>query len=154
MVEEHGNPAGLRQALAGEEGVSQEGGRRQGLRCGCPPSPPLYIGARERGEAQHCPFLQGRGAAKRGRSASQVKWRPSPLGFPPSHAHGPWGAGAPGPLRLGHPPYSPCYCIGRGGTFSGPPDPSGILRNLLEASRYNTEKTRTFSGTRTTTFHI
>ena len=54
------------------------------------------------------------------------------------------GAGAPGPLRLGRPPYSPCYCIGRGGTISGLPDPSGILRNLLEASRYNTEKPELF----------
>ena len=42
------------------------------------------------------------------------------------------------------PPYSPCCCIGRGGTISGPPDPSGILRNLLEASRYNTEKPELF----------
>ena len=83
--------------------MSREGGRRQGLRSGCPPSPPLYIGAGERGEAQPCPFLQGRGAANGGRSASQVKWRPSPLGFPLSHAHGPCGAGAPGPLRLGRP---------------------------------------------------
>ena len=36
--------AGLRQAPTGEEEVSREGERRQGLRCGCPPSPPLYIG--------------------------------------------------------------------------------------------------------------
>ena len=37
--------------------------------------------------------------AKGGRSASQVKWRPSPLGFPPSHAHGPWGAWCPWPIK-------------------------------------------------------
>ena len=66
VMEERGNPAGLRQAPTGEEEVSREGGRHQGLRYGCPPSPPLYIGAGERGEAQPCPFLQGRGAAKRG----------------------------------------------------------------------------------------
>ena len=66
VVEERDNPAGLRQAPAGEEEVSREGGGRQGFRYGCPPSPPLYIGARERGEAQPCPFLQGRGAAKGG----------------------------------------------------------------------------------------
>ena len=49
VVEERGNPPGLRQAPAGEEEVSREGGRRQGFRCGCPPTPPLYIGPRERG---------------------------------------------------------------------------------------------------------
>ena len=32
-------------------------------------------------------------AAKGGRSASHLKWRPSPLGFSLSHAHGPWGGG-------------------------------------------------------------
>ena len=101
------------------------------------------------------PALDGAwGAAKGGRSASQVKWRPSPLGFPLSHAHGPWRGWCPWPIKARAPPYSPCCCIGRGGTFPGPPDPSGILRNLLEASRYNTGKTRTFPGTRTTTFHI
>ena len=45
VMEERGNPAGLRQAPTGEEEVSREGGRRQWLRYGCPPSPPLYIGA-------------------------------------------------------------------------------------------------------------
>ena len=126
------------------------------------PKPPLYRGGWE-GLRPHLgfppqgvrPALDGAwGAAKGGRSASQVKWRPSPLGFPLSHAHGPWGGWCPWPIKARAPPYSPCCCIGRGGTFSGPPDPSGILRNLLEASRYNTEKTRTFPGTRTTTFHI
>ena len=32
-----------------------------GLRYGCPPSPPLYIGPRERGRVQPCPFLEGCG---------------------------------------------------------------------------------------------
>src|SRR3954469_13797793 len=55
VMEERGNPAGLRQAPTGEEDVSREGGRRQGFRCGCPPSPPLYIGARERGRRSLAP---------------------------------------------------------------------------------------------------
>ena len=44
VVEVAGILAGLRQAQREEE-VSREGGRHQGLGCGCPPSPPLYIGA-------------------------------------------------------------------------------------------------------------
>ena len=129
-------------------------GLRQNLGFGCPPTPPhIYRGKGEGGRPPQIQSEEG-AAAKGGRSASQVKWRPSPLGFSPSHAHGPWGGWCPRPIKARAPPYSPCYCIGRGGTISGPPDPSGILRNLLEASRYNTEKTRTFSGTRTTTFHI
>lgn len=57
---------GFAKHLREKEEVSREGGRRQGFRCGCPSLPSLYIGARERGEVQPCPFLQGRGAAKRG----------------------------------------------------------------------------------------
>ena len=163
-MEERGNPAGLRQAP--RERRRRERGRaapkRRRSHVLGSPKPQIYIGEGE-GCAPHLgfppqgvrPALDGAwGAAKGGRSASQVKWRPSPLGFPLSHAHGPWGGWCPWPIKARAPPYSPCYCIGRGGTISGPPDPSGILRNLLEASRYNTEKTRTFPGTRTTTFHI
>ena len=67
------------------------------------PKTPIYIGEGE-GCAPHLgfppqgvrPALDGAwGAAKGGRSASQVKWRPSPLGFPLSHAHGPWGGLVP-----------------------------------------------------------
>ena len=57
---------GFAKQLREDEEVLREGGRRQGLRYGCPPSPPLYIGAGEKGEAQPCPLLQGRGAAKEG----------------------------------------------------------------------------------------
>ena len=59
-----------------QQGFAKRCGRREmchgrereapGLRYCCPPFPPLYIGPRERGRAQPCPFLQGRGAAKRG----------------------------------------------------------------------------------------
>ena len=113
-MEERGNPAGLRQAPTGEEEVSREGGRRQGLRYGCPPSPPLYIGAGERGEAQPCPFLQERGAAKRGggvhppQGTSEV---PSPfrtLPFPYLLVHGPLGLVPLAHIGQGAHPYSPC----------------------------------------------
>ena len=53
-----------------QQGFAKRCGRREmchgrereapGLRYGCPPFPPLYIGPRERGRAQPCPFLQGR----------------------------------------------------------------------------------------------
>ena len=44
VVEVAGIPAGLRQAQAGRRGVAGGRGRRQGLWCCCPPSPPLFIG--------------------------------------------------------------------------------------------------------------
>ena len=104
-MEERGNPAGLRQAPTGEEEVSREGGRRQGLRYGCPPSPPLYIGAGERGEAQPCPLLQGRGAAKEGggvhppQGTSEV---PSPFRTLPFFLYlGAWALGGWCPSSLG-----------------------------------------------------
>ena len=40
MVEVAGIPAGLREAQTGGKGVTGGRGRRQGLGCGCPPSPP------------------------------------------------------------------------------------------------------------------
>ena len=53
-----------------QQGFAKRCGRREmchgrereapGLRYGFPPFPPLYIGPRERGRAQPCPFLQGR----------------------------------------------------------------------------------------------
>ena len=60
VVEVAGIPVGLRQALTGGRGVTGGRGRRQGLGMVALPSPPLYIGPRERGRAQPCPFLQGR----------------------------------------------------------------------------------------------
>ena len=163
VVEERGNPAGLRQAPRERRRKKRGRAAPKGdvLMSVWQPKPQVYIGGKGAAPPLGFPTPRGAasprwglGAAKGGRSASQVKWRPSPLGFPPSHAHGPWGGWCPWPIKARAPPYSPCCCIGRGGTVSGPPDPSGILRNLLEASRYNTEKTRTFPGTRTTTFHI
>ena len=149
VVEERGNPAGLRQAPRERRSTWERGRAAPELVVRLPSHPPhIYRGKGEGGRPPQIQSEEG-AAAKGGRSASQVKWRPSPLGFPLSHADGPWGAWCPWPIKARAPPYSPCYCIGRGGTISGPPDPSGILRNLLEASRYNTKKTRTFPATKT-----
>ena len=71
-------------------------GRRQGLGCGCPPSPPLYIGARGRMPPWRS-HLKG-GAAPGGngplRVSNQGAHAPSggngPLGFPTLGALGPW----------------------------------------------------------------
>ena len=85
-----------------EEVLGREKEATKGLRCGCPPSPPLYIGARQRGEAQPCPFLQGRGAAKGGEESilPKARGRP-PLGFPPNPRRlGPWWEGAPAHLGM------------------------------------------------------
>ena len=109
--------AGLRQGFAEllreRERCCRGGGRRPRLRCCCPPFPPLYIGPRERGRVQPCPFLQGRVRPRGGgvhppQGTSEV---PSPfrtLPFPYLLAHGPLGAGALGPYRPRRTPYSPC----------------------------------------------
>ena len=153
-MEERGNPAGLRQAPTGEEEVSREGGRRQGLRYGCPPSPPLYIGAGERGEAQPCPLLQERGAAKRGGEESILPKAPRrclpPLGLSPFSyilAHGPLGAGALGPCRPRRTPYSPCGPPGQVAPPGGPPGP-------FRWSRYNTDDPETCPDGRNRTSYI
>ena len=57
---------GFAKQLREEEEVLQGGGRRQGLLVRLP-LPPLPLYRRKRGgRVQPCPFLQGRGAAKRG----------------------------------------------------------------------------------------
>ena len=90
-------------------------------------SPRSHLGGRPRGE--EC-------------LPSQVEASPFRVfPFPCAWALGGW---CPWPIKARAPPYSSCYCIGRGGTISRPPDPSGILRNLLEASRYNSGKTELF----------
>ena len=67
VVEERGNPAGLHRAPTGEEMChGREREATKGLRYDCSSFSPLYIGPRERGRAQPCPLLQGRGAAKDG----------------------------------------------------------------------------------------
>ena len=122
-------------------GEGREAGLRQGevkLICWQPQNPQVYIGEREGGapplgfppQGVRLPPIPSKGGGQGGRSASQVKWRPSPLGFPLSHAHGPWGGWCPWPIKARAPPYSPCYCIGRGGTISGPPESSGTFWKL------------------------
>ena len=107
-----------------QQGFAKRCGRREmchgrereapGLRYGCSSFSPLYIGPRERGEAQPCPFLQRRGAAKGGKESILPKAprRCLPLlGLSPFSlllAHGPLGAGAIGTYRPRRTPYSPC----------------------------------------------
>ena len=119
--------------------LGRGGGLRQNLGAAALPPPHIYRGKGEGGRPPQIQSEEG-AAAKGGRSVSQVKWRPSPLGFPLSHAHGPWGAGALGPLRLGR-PLQPMLLYW---TWWNIFRTSGILRNLPEASRYNTGKTELF----------
>ena len=121
----------------------EEGGAVPGKGCGCPPTPPLFIGGGKRGPAPLDP-IYGWGRRPRGEECLPSQVEASPFRVFPLPC--PWALGGwcPWPIKARAPPYSPCYYMGRGGTISGPLDPSEILRNLLEASRYNTEKTRTF----------
>ena len=144
-----------------QQGFSKRCGRREmchgrereapGLRYGCSSFSPLYIGPRERGRAQPCPFLQGR-VRPRGEESilpkaprrclpplglflSLISWRMGLLGLVPL-AH--IGQGAPPqpmwPPRAGGPPW----------WTPGP----------LRHSRYNTDKVRNFSGDQNKTSHI
>ena len=74
VVEVAGIPAGLRQAQAGERGVTGGRGRRQGLGYSSPPSP-LYIGPLEGGRRPWNPSTWG-GRRPRGKGwlPPQAKW--------------------------------------------------------------------------------
>ena len=93
-----------------------------------PSLPPLYIGplgAPALGDA-----ISKGGRRPRGEEClpSQVETSPFRVSpFPCAWALGGW---FPWPIKARAPPYSPCYCIGRGGTFSGPPESSGIFWKL------------------------
>ena len=146
-----------------QQGFAKRYGRREmchgrereapGLRLGFPPFPPLYIGPRERGEAQPCPLLQGRGAAKDGEESILPKAprRCLPLlGLSPFSfilAHGPLGAGALGPCRPRRTPYSPCGPPGQVAPPGGPPGP-------FRWSRYNTDDPETCPDGRNRTSYI
>ena len=149
VVEVAGFQSGLRQALREEE-VSRKGGRCQGFRCGCPPSPPLYIGPRERGRRSLGPSSKegcGQGGVLPPQGTSEV---PSPfrtLSLSYLLAHGPLGADSLGPYRPRRTPHSPCGPPGAGVPLGGPPDP-------FRHSRYNTDKVRNFSGDQNKTSHI
>ena len=115
----------------GRGGVGREVGLHQEEKFSCVGSP--KTSSIYRGEGGCAPFRVShpKVCGQGGRSASQVKWRPPPLGFPPSHAHGPWGAGSPGPLRLGR-PLQPMLLywtwwnnFRTSGPLRNPPEPSG-----------------------------
>ena len=96
--------ARLRQASARGRRVTGGRGRRQGLGCGCPPSPLLYIGSLG-GAIPRRSNLQG-GRRPRGWLAPQGKWRrPPPLGFPTLGA-GEAQGGRTSPPGAGSPPTS------------------------------------------------
>ena len=70
-----------------------EGGAR-GMGCGCPPSPPLYIGSPRGGAGPGDPISQG-GGGQGGWSAPQAKWgAPTPRVSNPRRRGRPMG-GAP-----------------------------------------------------------
>ena len=77
VVEVAGIPAGLRQAQAGERGVTGGRGRGQGLGCGYPPSPTIY-GSLRGGSGPRRSNLQGRAAAKGVACPPRQGWRPHP----------------------------------------------------------------------------
>ena len=143
-----------------QQGFAKRCGRREmchgrereapGLRCCCPPFPPLYIGPRERGGAALA-LPPRKGAAREesilpkaprrclpplGLSLSLISWRMGLLGLVPL-AH----------IGQGAHPYSPCGPPGLVDPLGGPPDP-------FRHSRYNTDNARNFSGDQNKTSHI
>ena len=120
-------------------------GRRQEQGCGCPPSPPLYIGPRERGgtalalpprkgaarEESFLPKAPRRCLPPLGLSLFLISWRMGLLGLVPL-AH----------IGQGAHPYSPCGPPGLVDPLGGPPDP-------FRHSRYNTDNARNISATKT-----
>ena len=143
-----------------QQGFAKRCGRREmchgrereapGLRYCCPPSPPLYIGPRERGGAALA-LPPRKGAAREesilpkaprrclpplGFSLYLISWRMGLLGLVPL-AH--IGQGAHPTAHVAPP--------GACGPLGGPPDP-------FRHSRYNTDKVRNFSGDQNKTSHI
>ena len=143
-----------------QQGFAKRCGRREmchgrereapGLRYGCPPFPPLYIGPRERGGAALA-LPPRKGAAREesilpkaprrclpplGLFLSLISWRMGLLGLVPL-AH----------IGQGAHPYRPCGPPGQVDPLGGPPDP-------FRHSRYNTDKVRNFSGDQNKTSHI
>src|SRR3954468_17097382 len=138
---------GRRRRCCREEG----GARALGLVCSSF-SPP-YIGPRERGRRSPCPFLQGRGAAKRGggvhppQGTSEV---PSPLWtLPPPSFLGAWalGAGSTWPKWAKAHPLRPMWPTKAGGPTWWTPGP-------LRWSRYNTDNTETCPDGQNSTSYI
>ena len=147
--------------LSENEGFAKRCGRREmchgrerealGLRYGCPPFPPLYIGPRERRGRSLWPFLQGRvrpmeesllpKAPRRclpplGLFLSILSWRMGLLRLMPlSHI----GEGAPPTAHVAPP---------------GQVDPPGGPPGPFRWSRYNTDNPETCPDARNRTSHI
>ena len=147
-----GTPAGLRQALPEEEeDMGGEAAKGGSVAAPCA-SPPLYRRGRgwwlalqaprvywPREEEGNPSFPSPPIAIPLFRDLDLI-----PSGYDPIPFRGDLGAPRPGVWGLAPLPTS-MWAPHAG----GPP-----LRNLLEPSRYNTEKTRTFSGTLNMTSHI
>ena len=150
VVEERGNPAGLRQAPRERRRTWERGRAAPEHWYGCPHTPHIYIGARERGEAQPWPFLQGRvrlGGVPPPQGTSEV---PSPFRTLPFLIL--WRMGLLGLVPLAHigqgaHPYRPCGPPGQVAPPGGPPGP-------FRWSRYNTGNPRNFPGGRNCTSYI
>ena len=94
VVEVAGSRQGFAKLLREGE-VLQGRGRRQGMWCCCPPSPPLYIGPLGGGGAP-ARNPSGWGAARGVTYPPSQVGRPPTLGFPTLGAGGgPWGAPQP-----------------------------------------------------------
>ena len=149
-MEERGNPAGLRQAPREKRRTWKRGRAAPELRLLLPSHPHIYIGARERGEVQPWPFLQGRvrlGGVPPPQGTSEV---PSPFRTLPFLIS--WRMGLLGLVPLAHigqgaHPYSPCGPPGQVDPLGGPLDP-------FQHSRYDTDNARNFSGDQNKTSHI
>ena len=72
VLEQRGTLAGLREVPREEEEVLERGRAAPWMWCGCPPSSPLFIGARERGAGPLQMDLEG-GGGQGGRLAPQAK---------------------------------------------------------------------------------
>ena len=112
VVEVAGSRQGFAKRKRGGRGVTGGRGRRQGLDCCCPPSPPTIYRAKGEGGRSLGPFSKegcGQGGVHPPQGTSEV---PSPLfGLSPLQvflAHGPLGAGSLGPYRPRRTPHSPC----------------------------------------------
>ena len=75
VVEAAVTAAGLRRSTARGRGVAGRGGRHQGVGCGCPPTPPIYIRTPRGAPALEMGSLGGWGGGQGGRRAPQGKWR-------------------------------------------------------------------------------
>src|SRR4051812_30585249 len=98
VVEERGNPAGLRQAPRERRRTWERGRAAPAHWYGCPPTPHIYIGARERGASPLRSHLR-RGRRPRGVPCPPRQGGRPPLGFPQTLGAWALGGKAPSPLR-------------------------------------------------------